>query len=270
MADYFYQVLIPRINKSIYSEAWKDGKPTTRNSGISQCFKYIRLESYEDTLNNLELKRTPEQQTLLDLAESKGPDKLKEDYTLRYLLDIESRGSPSLLSIDRFVDPTAYKLKVKKPGSDESSELTVDLIETFNYLIGLKVSHISEPHVLTADFARDGEKRLNIARESLRPKADGKWWFRNVTGTLLDGRRVLVIWRKRPGGETPEGLEQDNLVLDEWFKSKQGYSTKDSEFDLIYVNGTNNLENLKTPDDLWKVRLIEEDFFRLMFEDGDK
>lgn len=59
--------------------------------------------------------------------------------------------------------------------------------------------------------------------------------------------------------------EQDNLVLDEWF-TKQGYSAKDSEFNLIYVNGGNNLENLKTPDDLWKVRLIEEDFHRLMFE----
>jgi adenine-specific DNA-methyltransferase len=57
---------------------------------------------------------------------------------------------------------------------------------------------------------------------------------------------------------------QDNS-LDEWF-TKQGYSSKDSEFDLIYVNGDNNLENLKAPDDTWKVRLIEEDFFRLMFE----
>ena len=47
-----------------------------------------------------------------------------------------------------------------------------------------------------------------------------------------------------------------------------GYSAKDSEFDLIYVNGGNNLENRKTPDDRWKVRLIEEDFHRLMFE-GD-
>ena len=28
----------------------------------------------------------------------------------------------------------------------------------------------------------------------------------------------------------------------------------------------NNLENLKTPDDTWKVRLIEEDFHRLMFD----
>jgi hypothetical protein len=33
--------------------------------------------------------------------------------------------------------------------------------------------------------------------------------------------------------------------------------------------GTNNLENLKTRDDLWKVRLIEVDFHRLMFEGED-
>jgi hypothetical protein len=59
--------------------------------------------------------------------------------------------------------------------------------------------------------------------------------------------------------------EQGNLVLDEWF-TRQGYSAKDSEFDLVYVNGGNNLENIKTPDDLWKVRLIEEDFHHLMFD----
>ena len=83
---------------------------------------------------------------------------------------------------------------------------------------------------------------------------------RTVTGTTPDGRRTLIIWRKLNGEP-----EQDNLVLDEWF-TRQGYSSKDSEFDLIYVNGGNNLENLKTPDDTWKVRLIEEDFHRLMFE----
>ena len=67
-------------------------------------------------------------------------------------------------------------------------------------------------------------------------------------------------WRKLTGNP-----EEDNLVLDEWF-TKQGYSSKDSEFDIIYVNGGNNLENLKAPDDTWKVRLIEEDFHRLMFD----
>lgn len=32
---------------------------------------------------------------------------------------------------------------------------------------------------------------------------------------------------KRPGGETPEGMEEDNLVLEEWFKA-QGF-TEDVE-----------------------------------------
>jgi adenine-specific DNA-methyltransferase len=65
MGDFFDTVIKPRITKVIYSQSWKDGKPTTLNTGISHMFKYIRLESYEDTLNNLELKRTEAQQSLL-------------------------------------------------------------------------------------------------------------------------------------------------------------------------------------------------------------
>ncbi|NCN06125.1 MAG: site-specific DNA-methyltransferase [Spirochaetales bacterium] len=265
MGDYFDTVLKPRIQKVIYSSDWKDGKPTNRDTGITHCFKYLRLESYEDTLNNLDLRRTDAQNALLDFK-GEGADKFKEDYILRYMLDVESRGSSSLLNIEVFTDPTAYSLKVKIPGSDESREVKIDLLETFNYLLGLQIKNISAPHTIAAEFERDSEKRLRI-KGRIAEKSDGDWWFRTVTGTTLDGRKILVIWRKRPGLENPEGVEQDNLVLDTWF-TKMGYSSKDSEFDLIYVNGTNNLENLKTPDDLWKVRLIEEDFKRLMFEDS--
>src|SRR5690606_23304349 len=56
MGEYFDSVTKPRIQKVIYSEGWKDGKPTTRK-GSSHMFKYLSLESYEDVLNNLELKR---------------------------------------------------------------------------------------------------------------------------------------------------------------------------------------------------------------------
>jgi adenine-specific DNA-methyltransferase len=265
IGTHFDTVLHPRIQKVIYSQDWQDGKPTTRDTGITHCFKYIRLESYEDTLNNLDLRRTDAQTNLLDFK-GEGADKFKEDYILRYMLDVESRGSSSLLNIEAFTDPTAYSLKVKIPGSDESREVKVDLLETFNYLLGLQIKNISAPHIIIAEFERDSEKRLRI-KGRIAEKADGSWWFRTVTGTTLDGRKILVIWRKRPGLENPEGVEQDNLVLDTWF-TKMGYSSKDSEFDTIYVNGTNNLENLKTPDDLWKVRLIEEDFARLMFEDA--
>jgi len=271
MGDYFDTVLKPRIQKVIYSADWKDGKPTSRNTGVSHCFKYIRLESYEDTLNNLELRRT-EQQADLFSSQGEGAKSFKEDYLLHYMLDVESRGSASLLNTEAFMDPTAYKLKVKIPGSDESRVVPVDLMETFNYLLGLQVEHIAAPQCLSADFERDSEQRLRIKgrltelSSASSRETTSAWWFRTVTGTTLDGRKILVIWRNRPGGESPEGVEQDNLVLDEWFK-KMGYSSKDREFDLIYVNGTNNLENLKTPDDQWKVRLIEEDFKRLMFEE---
>jgi len=124
---------------------------------------------------------------------------------------------------------------------------------------GVTVLHIATPQSFSAKFERDSEKRLRL-KGQIKQDAVGLWWFRTVTGVTPDGRRTLVIWRKLTGQP-----EQDNLVLDEWF-TKQGYSTKDREFQLIYVNGDNNLENLKAPDDTWKVRLIEEDFHRLMFD----
>ena len=264
MGDYFDTVLLPRIKKVTFTPEWKDGKPrrlaTPEEADRSpRIVKVVRLESYEDALNNLETRRTDKQQLLLDAPEAQGADRLKEQYILRYMLDVETRGSQSLLNVQVFADPTAYKLKVKRPGSDESREINVDLLETFNWLIGLTIRHIAAPQTFGTEFERDSEKRLRI-KDRLKQDENGPYWFRTVTGTTPDGRRTLVIWRKLTGEP-----ERDNLVLDEWF-TRQGYSAKDSEFDLIYVNGGNNLENLKTPDDLWKVRLIEEDFHRLMFE----
>ncbi len=264
MGDYFDTVLLPRIKKVTFTPEWKDGKPkrlaTPEEAERSpRLVKVVRLESYEDALNNLETRRTDTQQSLFDAAEAQVADGLREQYILRYMLDVETRGSQSLLNVQAFTDPTAYKLKVKRPGSDESREVNVDLLETFNWLIGLTVRHIAAPQTFSTAFQRDSEKRLRL-KGRLKQAADGPHWFRTVTGATPDGRKTLIIWRKLTGEP-----EQDNLVLDEWF-TKQGYSAKDSEFDLIYVNGGNNLENLKTPDDLWKVRLIEEDFHRLMFE----
>jgi adenine-specific DNA-methyltransferase len=267
MANYFDTVLVPRLKKVAFTPEWKDGQPKRLATGQEvergpRVFKIVRLESYEDTLNNLKLKRSPDQQSLLDAAEARGADKLREKYLLQYLLKVETRESQSLLNIAAFTDPTAYKLVVKRPGSDESREVNVDLLETFNWLLGLTVEHIAIPQVFSAKFERDSEKRLQL-NGRLKPDAAAPYWFRTVTGTMPDGRKALVIWRKLTG--TPE---EDNLVLDEWFK-KAGYSSKDTEFGLIYVNGGNNLENLRTPDDTWKVRLIEDDFQRLMFA-GDE
>lgn len=278
MGDYFDTVLKPRIAKVIYSENWKDGKPIARETGISHCFKYIRLESYEDTLNNLFFAENP----VRDKAVSAKAE-FKEDYILNYLLDIETRDSQSLLNIDAFTNPTSYNLKIKKPGTDEYAVCNVDLMETFNYLIGLRVTHIAAPQEFTASFTRlvdpempkDQKTKLvidgKIQQVKVNQPQNGNpvWWFRKLEGWLPkdtanpdNGQRekVLIVWRKLTGD-----LEKDNVMLDEWFQ-KNRISTRDFEYDIIYVNGSNNLPNLMQEGDNWKVRLIEEEFMKRMWE----
>ena len=223
--QYFDTLIKPRVLKAGYDNKWRKGRPISRDS-ISQCVKIIRLESYEDTLSNLRLKQNESQQTLL---ESSQP--LREDYTLRYMLDVETKGSPSLLDVDAFVEPFSYKLNVSTGTAGETKPTTVDLVETFNWLLGLRVKTI------------DTIKGTRV-----------------VTGTSPHGEKVLVLWRNVK--------EMPSQKLDEFFQ-KQGYNTKDMEFDVIYVNGDNNLENLKKDEDTWKVRLIEDDFKRLMFDVQD-
>src|ERR1019366_5099753 len=159
MGDYFDTVLLPRLKKVTFTPEWKDGKPkrpaTKEEAERSpRIVRVIRLESYEDALNNLETRRTTPQRTLLEAAAAQGADGLTEQYLLRYMLDVETRGSQSLLNVQAFKDPTAYKLKVKRPGSDESREMNVDLLETFNWLIGLTVQHIAAPQSFPAEFER--------------------------------------------------------------------------------------------------------------------
>ena len=50
IGHHFDTVILPRMKKIIHSPDWKEGKPVSRK-GVTQFFKYIRLESYEDTLD---------------------------------------------------------------------------------------------------------------------------------------------------------------------------------------------------------------------------
>ena len=162
----FDAVLLPRIKKVVYSPDWKDGKPVSRN-GSTQFFKYIRLESYEDTLDSLELMPTSSaQQDLL----ARNPA-LGEDYQLRYALGEETSGSACLLG-KHFTDPFAYTLSIVREGT--RGDTPVDLPETFNFLIGLR-----------AEAWRRIEDVLTI------------------TGTNAEGRRCLILWRNLDKTDNP-------------------------------------------------------------------
>ncbi len=230
MGEHFDTVLVPRLKKVIYSKDWKDGKPQSRNTGVSHCFKILRLESYEDTLNNLRLHRSRAQELALESMSAEA----REDYQLGYMLDLEATGSQSLLNVSAFEDPFSYTLNIATGTAGETRPVTVDLVETFNWLIGLTV--LAQGGSATSD------------------KGGGVTW---VEGTNPAGERVLVLWRNTK--------EVDADALNTWCR-KQKVSVLDGEFSLIYINGDHHLENLRREDQTWKVRLIDEEFPKLMWE----
>lgn len=236
--EYFDIVLKPRIQKVVYSEDWKGGKPSltkTKNDesienpykGISHCLKVVKLESYEDTLNNLELNRSPAQNDLFgDLTPAQ-----QDDYLMHYMLDIESK--ESLLNVADFANPFDYQLKITADSAGAYTVQNIDLIDTFNYLIGLKVRNI--------DYQLDRG-------------------FVQVDGHLRTGELVTVFWR-----------DCEQIGYDELDKTLQKLriNALDSEYQQIYVNGDHNINTKLTSTDgnerQLKVRSIEQVFLERMF-----
>ena len=221
VGHHFDTVTLPRMKKAIHSSDWKNGKPVSRN-GVSQLFKYIELESYEDTMDSLVV--APPSQSRVELLESNPA--LAEDYRLRYALGVETSGSASLLGKD-FSDPFAYTLSVVRDGvRDDNAQ--VDLPETFNYLLGLRV-----------------ESRRQI---------DG---VLAITGTDVEGRHCLILWRNLH--------KIDHAALDAWFdRNRERFN---GPLDVIYTNGDHTLNTMQRPGETWTAETIEPVFRELMFEE---
>ncbi|MDU4464340.1 site-specific DNA-methyltransferase [Haemophilus parahaemolyticus] len=225
--EYFDSVLKPRVQKVIFVKDWKDGKPQADNGafgGVSQIVKVLKLESYEDTLNNLELK-----QPASDLFAQN--EALQNDYLLHYMLDVESRDS--LLNTQHFTKPFDYQLNISTTSAGAYEVKTIDLVETFNYLIGLRVSEIND-------------KREN--------------GLVTVQGTNTSGEKTLVIWRDC------EKYDYDKLNR---YLDSRDINPQDSEFEVVYINGDHNVPSVFTDSDdsvkTLKVRSIEAEFLSRMF-----
>jgi adenine-specific DNA-methyltransferase len=62
-------------------------------------------------------------------------------YFLRYMLDFETReGSPCRFNVEKLTKPFDYTLKIAQ--GNELKDETVDLVETFNYLLGIHVKQV--------------------------------------------------------------------------------------------------------------------------------
>lgn len=220
MGEYFDTVLKPRIQKVAYADEWKDGKPVLSENGQtamfsswqSHMFHYLRLESYDDTFHNIRLREnTGLQMSFLQ----------EIDYLLGYMLDHETAGSPTLLDVAQFKRPFEYKLLVT--GEDGVlREQPVDLVTTFNFLLGLAVQTIR------------------------RYEANGNPYVR-VMGTTPEGSRVCVLWRN---GLAVEGLDEERA----WVLATV---LADVVYDKLYVNGETTLPGALLIEDAFKRRMFE-------------
>lgn len=232
--EHFDSVLRPRLQAVVYSADWKNGKPAAPDTGISHAFKVLKIESYEDTLNNLNLKRSAQQGAMLDAMSPPAHD----DYLMRYMLDVEARGS--LLSVEDFRKPFDYTLKIAVDSAGAYEPRKVDLVETFNYLIGLTV------------------KAIDIQL---------KQGFVAVEGTLPTGEKTLVLWRDC------DVLDYEGLTR---LCDKLAINPADSEYEVVYLNGDHNIPAVLTTSEaegevtkVLKLRQIEPAFLSAMFDVAD-
>lgn len=210
MADYFNTIIIPRLKKVCYSFNWKDGKPQD-DDGISQIIKYHYLEQYEDTLHNIDFPQEEKGQGILSIL----PEEEKSEYLMKYMLKFETEGSPSLMNLKQFTNPFEYKLKIIS-GNKAEEIVNVDLVETFNYLIGLT---INKYRYLTDN----GRKYVFVLGEK-------------------NYRKVAVVWRSTVDID----LEKDKEII---FKIINDFNPEE-----IYINGDSLVKNYKPIESEFKSR----------------
>jgi len=218
MGEHFWTVILPRMKKVLaYDKSGiskeEDVKEKYNKKTAGGFFKYQILEQYEDTLDNIELQ---ENQSVKKL--------FKDQYLLKYFLDYETRESPYLLNIDHLKNPFVYKLKVNLEEVGAPQEMVVDIPETFNYLLGLKIKKIKT--------RENGRKYLFILGEK-------------------EGKDYAIVWR-----------EYNDKWSDEDFKKDKEFIIQELEDwtpHVVYINGQSAL----TPKN-FEIRLIEPEFTRLM------
>jgi len=211
MADYFNIIMIPRLKKICYSFNWKDGKPQD-DDGISQIIKYHYLEQYEDTLHNIDFPQEEKGQGILNYL----PEEEKSEYLMKYMLKFETEGSPSLLNLKQFTNPFDYRLKIIS-GNNKEEIVNIDLVETFNYLIGLKINKYRYL------IDNNGRKYVFVLGE------------RNY-------RKVAIVWR--PTIDINLEKDKENIA-----KIINDFKPED-----IYINGDSLIENYRPIESEFKSR----------------
>jgi adenine-specific DNA-methyltransferase len=223
MGEHFWTVIMPRMKKVLaYDKSGiskeKDVKEKYNEKTAGGFFKYQILEQYEDTLDNIELQ---ENQSVKKL--------FKDDYLIKYFLDYETRESPYLLNFQHLKNPFNYKLKINLSEVGEPQETNIDIPETFNYLLGIKIKKIKKEQ-------NEGKTYLFIIGEK-------------------DSKDYAIVWREHADNWNEEDYKKDKEFIKQQLKP---YKPQ-----VVYVNCssilTPNFDDYKA-----EIRYIEPEFKALM------
>ena len=216
MGEHFWTIVLPRMKKVLFYDTSgiskeKDVKERYNQENAGGFFKYHYLEQYEDSLHNIDLVNEEKGKKALEVF---GNTEEGHEYLMKYFLRYETKGSPSLLNVEYFKNPFEYKLKIISNGKGEEL-VAVDLIETFNYLIGL--------HVSKYKFVNDNGR---------------KYVF--VFGRR-GGRKVAVVWRPTDNID----LEKDRELIENMIK--------DYIPDEVFINGDALIDKYRAIESEFKV-----------------
>lgn len=213
MAKNIHQTIIPRVKKIAYTFDWKDGRPKDGSmNGPGIFFKYQRLEQYEEALENISFNASKDAvQKALEF----------DKYIPKYFLEFETKGSKTLVNTAAMQDPWDYKLKVWD-GFTYDTEHAVDLVETFNYLIGLHMQKCTTKEIngITYQF---------------------------VYGRNNTNKNILVVWRSVNDWQLND-YKVDAEVLTEVLKT---YA-----YDLLYINEQAHIEAYQSIEEVFKSKMI--------------
>ena len=207
VGHHFDSVLKPRIKKAVYAENWKDAKPLSRDSRLSHIIKYQHIESYEDALNNIEF--------------TERENSLFEEPLLSYLLGSETSESQTFLNVAKLQNPFSYQLNIVKDMQIQTQ--TIDLPETFNYLLGLSAQ--------TRRCLHDDGRRYLVYRGTVGEKT------------------IVIIWRETEGWNEQDWERDYNFIEEQEL-------TKDA--DKVYINTDSIIREAESLDPHFKRLMFSE------------
>jgi adenine-specific DNA-methyltransferase len=229
-ADHFSTVLLPRLKKTIFSPYWSDAKPAKlpKKQEIERSprlVKVLTLESYEDALQNLSSEETLQRSE--PRAAAHNVHLGVGAYRLHYLARLPLEESASMLKLDKLEHPFDYTIEVLTDNGPQTQ--TVDLVETFNWLLGLDVQRLESWENTKDKF--NGGPRL----------------YRVVKGKDRNAKRFLVLWRDMANLDPKAERE----FLEARLKQQK------EPFDRMLINGDSAIPGFQSLDFLFKQLMTE-------------